>query len=103
MATAGTASRTPGTATANGGSPAARSADAAQDAAAAGSRAGRGGLHVVTLDLLVHGRSHRPADPLVSSTSSFAVQVEALLDHLDARRPSSADCRSARTCRWSPA
>jgi pimeloyl-ACP methyl ester carboxylesterase len=36
----------------------------------------------VTLDLLGHGRSDRPADPLVYSMSSFADQVEALLDHL---------------------
>ncbi len=40
------------------------------------------GMHVVTLDLLGHGRSDRPADPLVYSVSSFAEQVEALLDHL---------------------
>ena len=40
------------------------------------------GLHVVTLDLLGHGRSDRPADPLVYSMSSFADQVVALLDHL---------------------
>src|SRR4051812_5317434 len=40
------------------------------------------GLHVVTLDLLGHGRSDRPADPLVYSMSSFADQVAALLDHL---------------------
>jgi pimeloyl-ACP methyl ester carboxylesterase len=40
------------------------------------------GLHVVTLDLLGHGRSDRPADPLVYSMTSFAEQVLALLDHL---------------------
>jgi pimeloyl-ACP methyl ester carboxylesterase len=40
------------------------------------------GLHVVTLDLLGHGRSDRPADPLVYSMSAFAEQVVALLDHL---------------------
>lgn len=40
------------------------------------------GLHVVTLDLLGHGRSDRPADPLVYSTTAFAEQVVALLDHL---------------------
>jgi pimeloyl-ACP methyl ester carboxylesterase len=40
------------------------------------------GLHVVTLDLLGHGRSDRPADPLVYSMTSFAEQVEALMDHL---------------------
>src|SRR5918993_2692882 len=44
------------------------------------------GFHVVTLDLLGHGRSDRPADPLVYSVSSFADQVEALLDHLGAER-----------------
>jgi pimeloyl-ACP methyl ester carboxylesterase len=44
------------------------------------------GLHVVTLDLLGHGRSDRPADPLVYSMSAFADQVVALLDHLGAAR-----------------
>jgi len=43
-------------------------------------------LHVVTLDLLGHGRSDRPADPLVYSMSAFADQVLALLDHLGAER-----------------
>ena len=42
------------------------------------------GLHVVTLDLLGHGRSDRPADPLVYSMEAFAQQVIALLDHLGA-------------------
>jgi pimeloyl-ACP methyl ester carboxylesterase len=42
------------------------------------------GLHVVTLDLLGHGRSDRPADPRVYSMSAFAEQVVALLDHLGA-------------------
>ncbi len=42
------------------------------------------GLHVVTLDLLGHGRSDRPADPLVYSMTAFGEQVIALLDHLDA-------------------
>ena len=42
------------------------------------------GLHVVTVDLLGHGRSDRPADPLVYSMSAFAEQVVALLDHLGA-------------------
>src|SRR6187399_1559833 len=42
------------------------------------------GLHVVTLDLLGHGRSDRPADPLVYSVTAFAEQVVALLDHLEA-------------------
>jgi pimeloyl-ACP methyl ester carboxylesterase len=44
------------------------------------------GLHVVTLDLLGHGRSDRPADPLVYSTTAFAEQVVALLDHLGAEQ-----------------
>src|SRR4051794_28209906 len=44
------------------------------------------GLHVVTLDLLGHGRSDRPADPLVYSMSAFADQVVALLDHLGAEQ-----------------
>lgn len=44
------------------------------------------GLHVVTLDLLGHGRSDQPADPLVYSMTSFAEQVVALLDHLGAER-----------------
>ena len=42
------------------------------------------GLHVVTLDLLGHGRSDRPADPMVYSLTAFAEQVVALLDHLGA-------------------
>lgn len=42
------------------------------------------GLHVVTLDLLGHGRSDRPADPLVYSMTAFAEQVVALMDHLGA-------------------
>jgi pimeloyl-ACP methyl ester carboxylesterase len=40
------------------------------------------GLHVVTLDLLGHGRSDRPPDPLAYSITDFAEQVIALLDHL---------------------
>jgi len=40
------------------------------------------GLHVVTLDLLGHGRSDRPADPLSYSMTAFGEQVVALLDHL---------------------
>ena len=40
------------------------------------------GLHVVTLDLLGHGRSDRPADPHAYSMPAFAEQVVALLDHL---------------------
>ena len=42
------------------------------------------GLHVVTLDLLGHGRSDRPADPHAYSVTAFAEQVVALLDHLGA-------------------
>ncbi|MFC6286739.1 alpha/beta fold hydrolase [Nocardioides sp. GCM10027113] len=42
------------------------------------------GLHVVTLDLLGHGRSDRPADPRVYSMTAFGEQVIALLDHLGA-------------------
>lgn len=44
------------------------------------------GLHVVTLDLLGHGRSDRPADPLVYSMTDFGHQVVALLDHLGIER-----------------
>jgi pimeloyl-ACP methyl ester carboxylesterase len=44
------------------------------------------GFHVVTLDLLGHGRSDQPADPLVYSMTAFAEQVVALLDHLGAER-----------------
>lgn len=44
------------------------------------------GLHVVTVDLLGHGRSDRPADPLVYSMTAFGEQVIALLDHLGAEQ-----------------
>ena len=44
------------------------------------------GLHVVTLDLLGHGRSDRPADQHAYSMTAFAEQVVALLDHLGAER-----------------
>lgn len=44
------------------------------------------GFHVVTLDLLGHGHSDQPADPLVYSMSAFAEQVVALMDHLGADR-----------------
>lgn len=44
------------------------------------------GFHVVTLDLLGHGRSDQPADPLVYSMTAFAEQVVALLDHLGAEQ-----------------
>jgi pimeloyl-ACP methyl ester carboxylesterase len=40
------------------------------------------GNHVVTLDLLGHGRSDRPADPMAYSMTDFGSQVVALLDHL---------------------
>lgn len=43
------------------------------------------GLHVVTVDLLGHGRSDRPADPLRYSMTAFGEQVIALLDHLGAQ------------------
>ena len=43
-------------------------------------------LHVVTLDLLGHGRSDQPADPLVHSMTAYAEQVVALLDHLGAEQ-----------------
>ena len=42
------------------------------------------GLHVVTLDLLGHGRSDRPEDPKEYSMTAWAEQVVALLDHLGA-------------------
>src|SRR5690242_16017194 len=44
------------------------------------------GAHVVTLDLLGHGRSDRPTDPLAYSMTAFGEQVVALLDHLGADR-----------------
>lgn len=44
------------------------------------------GAHVVTVDLLGHGRSDRPDDPMLYSTAAFADQVVALLDHLGAER-----------------
>jgi len=42
------------------------------------------GLHVVSLDLLGHGRSDRPGDPQAYSVTAFAEQVLALLDHVGA-------------------
>ena len=42
------------------------------------------GFHVVTLDLLGHGRSDRPLDPKGYSMTAFGEQVVALLDHLGA-------------------
>jgi pimeloyl-ACP methyl ester carboxylesterase len=40
------------------------------------------GAHVITLDLLGHGRSDRPEDPLEYSMTAFGEQVIALLDDL---------------------
>jgi pimeloyl-ACP methyl ester carboxylesterase len=42
----------------------------------------RRGNHVITIDLLGHGRSDRPNEPACYSTVIFAEQVVALLDHL---------------------
>ncbi|WP_243060978.1 alpha/beta fold hydrolase [Nocardioides sp. SR21] len=42
------------------------------------------GLHVLSLDLLGHGRSDRPEDPQAYSVTAFAEQVVALLDHVGA-------------------
>jgi pimeloyl-ACP methyl ester carboxylesterase len=42
------------------------------------------GFHVVTVDLLGHGRSDRPLDPKEYSMTAFGEQVVALLDHLGA-------------------
>jgi pimeloyl-ACP methyl ester carboxylesterase len=42
------------------------------------------GFHVVTVDLLGHGRSDRPLDPRSYSMTAFGEQVVALLDHLAA-------------------
>jgi pimeloyl-ACP methyl ester carboxylesterase len=44
------------------------------------------GFHVVTLDLLGHGRSDRPLDPKGYSMTAFGEQVVALLDHLGAEQ-----------------
>ena len=44
------------------------------------------GAHVVTVDLLGHGRSDRPDDPLLYSMTAFGEQVIELLDHLGAGR-----------------
>ena len=41
------------------------------------------GAHVLALDLLGHGRSDRPDDPLLYSMTAFGEQVIALLDELD--------------------
>ena len=40
------------------------------------------GNRVITIDLLGHGRSDRPAEPASYSTTLFAEQVVGLLDHL---------------------
>jgi pimeloyl-ACP methyl ester carboxylesterase len=42
------------------------------------------GAHVVAVDLLGHGRSDRPEDPLLYSMTAFAEQVVALLDAVGA-------------------
>ncbi|HET8602755.1 MAG TPA: alpha/beta fold hydrolase [Marmoricola sp.] len=47
-------------------------------------RLAEAGAHVVTVDLLGHGRSDRPEDPLLYSMTAFAEQVVALLDQLGA-------------------
>ena len=44
------------------------------------------GSHVVTIDLLGHGRSDRPEDPLVYSMTAFGEQVISLLDELGAEQ-----------------
>lgn len=44
------------------------------------------GYRVVTVDLLGHGRSDQPADPLLYSVTAFGEQVVALLDHLEVDR-----------------
>lgn len=44
------------------------------------------GNHVLTIDLLGHGRSDRPEDPQIYSMTAFATQVVALLDHLEIPR-----------------
>lgn len=44
------------------------------------------GARVVTIDLLGHGRSDRPADPLAYSMTAFGEQVLALLDELGIER-----------------
>jgi pimeloyl-ACP methyl ester carboxylesterase len=44
------------------------------------------GNHVVAVDLLGHGRSDRPVDPMRYSMTAFGEQVVALLDHLGAEQ-----------------
>ncbi len=55
------------------------------------------GAHVVTVDLLGHGRSDRPDDPLEYSMTAFGEQILALLDAkgIEARQSSAAP-------RWGP-
>src|SRR3546814_11147947 len=45
------------------------------------------GNHVITLDLLGHGRSDRPDDPMVYSNPAFGPQVTALLAPLGVGPP----------------
>ncbi len=45
------------------------------------------GNRVVTVDLLGHGDSGKPADMRIYSMSSFAKQVAALVEHLELRAP----------------
>jgi pimeloyl-ACP methyl ester carboxylesterase len=45
------------------------------------------GNRVVTVDLLGHGRSDRPADRQLYSMTAFADQVLALIDHLEVEAP----------------
>ena len=63
------------------------------------------GLHVVALDLLGHGRSDRPADPLVYSTMPSATRSSRCSTTSVPSRPWSAVRRSAPTSRsrWPPA
>jgi pimeloyl-ACP methyl ester carboxylesterase len=49
-------------------------------------RTAAAGAHVVTVDLLGHGRSDRTIDPMAYSMTAFGEQVIALLDHLGADR-----------------
>jgi len=44
------------------------------------------GAHVIAVDLLGHGRSDRPDDPLLYSMTAFGEQVVGLLDHLGAEQ-----------------
>ena len=53
------------------------------------------GFHVVTLDLLGHGRSDRPEDPKEYSMTSWGEQVIALLDQLKTDEPATVSDASA--------